>query len=418
MKASARASSLARGCVIVTALLLAGCADAAGAGSGQPTSGAASTAQSASRTAGTQAEGGSSSPATTSPTPCPATGPADTSTAGGWLGYLAAHPGDVSVMVDDGRGARVEHRVDAPAPVASAAKVLHLAAYAEAVNMGRLSPDQPVVVGQWEAWLLPGLDGGAHGQALQAIGVANDGVQASDPAGPVRLDDVVTSMMQFSDNAAADFLRDLLGDAALIAAAGASGSVNAIELPSYLGAAIALLVPADAPPPGTSRTDQAVVELALAQRYAADQDYRTEIRSVPAPAVDAQLEWADNSSAATTFGLAAVHRKIYDDAEDPADLGAVNARKHLEWPPAPPDTVGLGAKGGAHAGVITEAMTLRRSDGSRAAGVLLVRRMPVADWTTGLTSFAHQELLLEAMQDPAVLDRFSCAVGAGSTIPG
>jgi hypothetical protein len=51
---------------------------------------------------------------------------------------------------------------------------------------------------------------------------------------------------------------------------------------------------------------------------------------------------------------------------------------------------------------MAEAMTLRRSDGSTAAGVLLVRRMPVTDWTTGLTSFAHQELLLAAMQDPVV----------------
>ena len=50
-------------------------------------------------------------------------------------------------------------------------------------------------------------------------GWPNDGVQAGDPAGTVRLDDVVTAMIQFSDNAAADFLRDLLGDDALVAAA-------------------------------------------------------------------------------------------------------------------------------------------------------------------------------------------------------
>jgi hypothetical protein len=55
----------------------------------------------------------------------------------------------------------------------------------------------------------------------------------------------------------------------------------------------------------------------------------------------------------------------------------------------------------------------------RPAGRRLVLTNPStsADWTTGLTSFAHQELLLAAMQDPAILDRLSNAVGAGSTIP-
>jgi beta-lactamase class A len=353
----------------------------------------------------------------TSPDRCPPTDPADTSTAAGWLGYLAAHQGDVALVVDDSRGGRVEYRADAPAPAASAAKVLHLAAYADALDAGRLSPDQPVVIRDWEAWFLPGLDGGAHGRALQAIWVANDGVQASYPGGTVRLDEVVTALIEFSDNAAADFLRELLGDAALVAA-GVSASASGIEVPSYLGAAIALLLPADAPPPGASREERAAAELALALRYASDPGYRAEVLAVPAPAVDAQLEWADNTSTTTALALAAVHQSIYSGAEDPANLGAVNARKQLEWPTAPPDTLGLGAKGGSYPGVIAEAMTLRRSDGSRATGVLLVQRMPAADWDTGLTSFAHQELLLAAMSDPAVLDRLSCSVGAGSTIPG
>ena len=378
---------------------MAGCTDATAGRSDQATTGSA--------------------PSTTSAPPdrCPTSGHADTSTAAGWLGYLASHRDDVAVIVDDGRDEHVEHRADAPSPVASAAKVLHLAAYAQAVNSGRLSPDQPVLIRQWEAWFLPGLDGGAHGRALQSLGLPNDGVQASAPDGSVRLDDVVTAMIQFSDNAAADFLRDLLGDEALIDAA-APASVEAIELPSYLAAAIALLVPADAPPADVTRQERAAAELALARRYASDAAYRATVLSVPAPAIDLQLQWADTSSAATAFALAAVHRGIYDDAQDPANTGSVNARNHLEWTAAPPASLGLGAKGGSYPGVITEAMTLRRSDGSTAAGVLLVRRMPVADWTTGLTSFAHQELLLAAMQDPAVLDRLSCAVGAGSTIPG
>ena len=124
-------------------------------------------------------------------------------------------------------------------------------------------------------------------------------------------------MIRFSDNAAADFLRDLLGDDALSAAA---ASADEIELPSYLGAAIALLAPADFPPPGVSREEQAAAELALARRYATDPQYREQTRATPAPAVEVQLQWADNSSVATAFAIAAVHQQIYDDAEDPAIL--------------------------------------------------------------------------------------------------
>ncbi|MEP6561937.1 MAG: serine hydrolase, partial [Nakamurella sp.] len=352
-----------------------------------------------------------------SPQGCPSVDSPDTSTAAGWLGYLAAHQADISLTIEDGRGAFVEHRAQEPAPAASAAKVVHLLAYAAAVNAGRFSPDQPVPIADWEAWYLPGLDGGAHGAALQAIGVANDGVRAADPAGTVRMDDIVAAMIEFSDNAAADYLRHLLGDASL-RAAGAAGGAAELELPSYLGEAIALLVPADAPKPGLSRPDRAAVQLALAQRYMSDPHYRVRVQATPAPALAAQQEWAESTTATTALALAALHKKLSTTAsEDPTDVGAADARRQLEWPPVPPGAIALGVKGGAYPGVINEAMTLRRQDGTTAVAVLLVRRMPADAWTAGLTSFAHQELLLAALQDPAILDRLSCAVGGGSTIP-
>lgn len=109
---------------------------------------------------------------TTTVRSCPAPPAADPATAEGWLGWIAAHPGDVALIVDDGRGGRLEHRASDASPSASASKVIHLLAYADAVAAGRLDPEGPVTLAEWEAWYLPGLDGGAHVDALTALGVA------------------------------------------------------------------------------------------------------------------------------------------------------------------------------------------------------------------------------------------------------
>ncbi|MCA1671556.1 MAG: serine hydrolase, partial [Actinobacteria bacterium] len=61
-----------------------------------------------------------------------------------------------------------------------------------------------------------------------------------------------------------------------------------------------------------------------------------------------------------------------------------------------PGVVGVGFKGGSLPGVLTEAFTVRREDGSTATGILLARRMPATDWAEALTSFAHQQMLLTA----------------------
>ena len=343
---------------------------------------------------------------------CPAPPAPDLTSPSGWLGYLAAHRDDVAVVVSDsaGDGSPFRHQADAALPAASAAKLLHLAAYAQAVDSAAANPDEPVSVAEWESWFLPGLDGGAHGQALQALGIASDGVSATDPAAVVRLDDLAAVMIRFSDNAAADLLRDRLGDDSLRTAAAAAGLPDA-ELPSYAGAAITLLDPSTAPAPTASRADRGAAELALAQRFAADPDYRAQVRALPPPGVEAQTTWAETTSTATASLLSELHRTIYAAADDQSRPGAAAARRHLEWPPVPTGALGLGAKGGSYPGVLTETMTLRRSDGSTASAVLMVHRISAEDWGVALQSFAHQKLMVSAMQDPETRDLLRCSLG-------
>lgn len=118
----------------------------------------------------------------------------------------------------------ISHHAEQALPLASTIKIVLLAAYAQQVEAGRLDPQQPVPLADWQAYYLPGSDGGAHQAALQQLGIATDGAGfARDPAQRVPLDAMATAMIVQSDNAAADYLLDRLGTAAirdLIAAAG------------------------------------------------------------------------------------------------------------------------------------------------------------------------------------------------------
>jgi len=348
-------------------------------------------------------------PPATSPVPqpsCAAPPPSGVDTPQAWIGYVAAHHDDVALALDDGRGTRVVLRPDEQQPLASAAKVVHLAAYAQAVAEGSVRADDQVQLGDWERWYLPGSDGGAHPRALARLEVPNDGVRALDPQRSVPLDSIVSAMIQESDNAAADLLRDRLGDQALSRAA-ADGGWAGVDLPSFLGEGLVLVAP-ELGPGSVPRAQRAAAELALAQRYANDPALRTELSARPLPPIEVQQRWADELATGSANQLAALHRAIATGAFGP---GTDVARRQLEWQTLPlPGVVGFGFKGGAHAGVLTEALTVRREDGSTATGILLVRRMSATDWSGALTSFAHQPMLLDAMTDPAAAARLGCSV--------
>ncbi|MGH3932108.1 MAG: serine hydrolase, partial [Pseudonocardiaceae bacterium] len=250
-------------------------------------------------------------PPAASPVPppsCAAPPPSGVDTPQAWLGYIAAHHADVALALDDGRGTRVMLRPDEQQPVASAAKVVHLAAYGRAVAEGSVRAEDQIRIADWERWYLPGLDGGAHPKALDRLGVPNDGVRALDPQRSVPLDAIVTAMIQESDNAAADFLRDRLGDQALSQAT-ADGGWAGVDLPSFLGGALVLVTP-ELGPGSVPRAQRAAAELALARRFATDPALRTELSARPAPPIEVQQRWAEETATGSANQLAALHRAI------------------------------------------------------------------------------------------------------------
>ncbi|OCF85956.1 serine hydrolase [Nocardia brasiliensis] len=303
---------------------------------------------------------------------------ADVTTVEGWLSWLEQDPDNVAFVVDDGLGHTAERRADEQQPLASAAKVVPLAAYARAVAAGTVDPQEQIPVAEWERWYLPKADGGAHEQARKRL-----------PGDTVTLDQLVSAMIQESDNAAPDYLRDRLGDKALIEAA-AAGGWHDYMLFSPLGSMLRLAEPDIAD------------EWAAARRYAADPAYRAAILSKSPPSYTDQVAWAETTWTGSARQLTSLYRAFATGSFGP---GAEIARAHLEWQPPPTGFVGLGFKGGALASILTEAMSLRRADGTVATAVLLNRRMPESTWSAALKSFRHQELLFRAMTEPEMLHR-------------
>ena len=316
-------------------------------------------------------------------TPCAPTPPPDVTSVDGWLGQIHRFPDDVALAVDDGRGHTAERRADDAQPLASAEKVVPLAAYARAVAARELDPRERITVAEWERWYLPGTDGGAHEQARTRL-----------TGDTVTLDELVSAMIRESDNGVADYLRDRLGDRALIDAAEAGGWRD-YRPSSKIGDAIRLLDP--------TVTDS----WAAAQRYVADPAYRATMESTPAPPFDIQARWVETTPTASARQLTAMHRAIAGGGFGP---GSDIARAHLEWqiPADAPEAVGF--KGGSYPGVLTDAIFVRRGDGTVATAVLLNRRMPQSTWQTALSGLNEQGLLLRAMSEPDMMRRLSCAV--------
>ncbi|MBI8990056.1 serine hydrolase [Corynebacterium meridianum] len=247
---------------------------------------------------------------TPSTTACPRIGTgsdADLTTTRGWIAHLAAHPDDTALVIipdaatPDGTGT-VRKKADTPLDVASAAKIIHLLAYADAVADGTLRPDTQVPVAEWEAFYLP-LDGGAHAAALDRLGIdsrePSPGVAvASDPDATVALDDLVSAMIVESDNAAADWLAEELGSDTLETVAADAGWRNP-RTPNYLGSMLAILEPDVADDPA-----------AASRRFREDPEWAADILRRTPGGYAVQRDILRGTATATAGELAAVYTEL------------------------------------------------------------------------------------------------------------
>ncbi|MEM9776402.1 MAG: serine hydrolase, partial [Chloroflexota bacterium] len=140
--------------------------------------------------------------------------------------YLYANPNDVSVVVFqvDYEGIGYYHNADSPMPLASVNKLIHLVAWAKAVEEGEFSADQIVDRDDLNEWYLRGSDLGAHRDALEEF----DGQNLTQ-------DDVAWMMIRHSSNAAADYFHKLLGQERIEQTAAELGFTNHTAPCTWLG---------------------------------------------------------------------------------------------------------------------------------------------------------------------------------------
>ncbi|MGP4017191.1 serine hydrolase [Saccharopolyspora sp. 5N708] len=330
----------------------------------------------------------------------------DLATPEGWLTWLSTHRDQVGIVVDDGRGQRLVHRPNAAEPLASAVKVVHLAAYSIAVAKGRLDPAEQIRVGDWERFYVP-LDGYAHANALKYLGIPTDptGLFAADPEHRVALDDMASAMIMFSDSAAPDYLRNRLGDAALQQAA-AAGGWSRPDIRSMCAEYLFLALPELAPPAQLPTPARRIFGYALERRFSNDAELRKRMLDRllrgSLPPYEQQCEWGSDTMSATAAQLAALHHAVATGV-----LPAETARTHLERPLSgnlPPGVLGIGIKGGSLPGVLTCGISVRRQDGTVASGALLSH----GDITLDQLGTGDPGLpLLLAIENPQWRDRFA-----------
>lgn len=321
-----------------------------------------------------------------------------------WLDWIAAHRGNVGAAVDDGTGRRIRHRADVPMVLASTVKVVHAAAYGRAVADGKLDPAERIRVGDWDIrhpWVA---DGGAHRQSLLALGVPCDELGiAHDPEQRVALDDLVRSMILYSDNAAPDFLRHRLGDGALFRA-GAAGGWWRPDVRSFQGETLQLILPEQA---GRTPAERRVVGDRLAAKFIHSEAFRTEVaHRIPAmPATsDAQWPWTQGTGRGTAEQLANLHRAV-------AHTGGI-ARDHLEVAFAskvPDGAVAVGFKGGSLPKTLNMGLSVRWRDGR--VGSLALLLTGISDEQLAEPS-GFLEAGLAALSTPSGFDGLARALGA------
>jgi hypothetical protein len=273
-------------------------------------------------------------------------------------------------------------------PLASAIKVLILLAYADAVEAGTIRRSDPFPLDAVERWYWPGTDGGAHEEARR------------DRLGPTpSVDDVLWSMMRWSDNAATDALLERVGGPSVVMAAAARRGLIAQE---PIGSIFGMFVSWSQDPQWEQRTPADRSARSMAAAAATTREQAVQLR-LP---LERQVTLSRVAPGGTPREWAALMARLYVDAAKPTPSGAT-IRAALEWPM----TLGndkafsrFGAKGGSLRGVITEVTYLEPNGRPAVAAALFFRNLP-PDMERQLgETFVQQDFLVRLAKDQSFFD--------------
>ena len=311
--------------------------------------------------------------------------------------WIATHP-ENAALVAHGPGGSIEvGPVTERFVLASVIKVLILATYADQVATGVLRADERVPLRSLERWYWAGTDGGTHRKALADLRsrgrVEGDGDDAN-----VALDDVVWSMIRWSDNAATDHVLGAVGGPGAVATIAERLGMHGQDPPVHtFGLFVAWSTDPLADLVAATPADRSARSVRLAER------------TTPA-AVKRTGGFGDQRALAKTFpgGTASAWVAALEalDREALGPEAAVIVRRHLEWPMAafPSNAarfVRFSTKGGDLPGVLTEVSVIEPKGAAGPTRMALFFRDLPPDVETSLKgSYVHQQLLVALAEDP------------------
>jgi D-alanyl-D-alanine carboxypeptidase len=304
---------------------------------------------------------------------------------------------------------------DAPMPLASVVKIIHLVAYVEAVVQGRLDPNSVIPLEELNKYYLPGLDLGAHNTALREL-EETERILPNPPS--VRLEEVPWMMISHSSNAATDYLHFLLGQETIEQTAIALGLSSQTAPCPFLGQ---FLIMNNHTRQGTSNSSAILGYLddpvryghdvmLLAEAYGQDAAFRAKEQADRGRAsMSTQRLFVDNlnpqASAREYAGLMAlIAQNGLSDAQS-----SFMARRYLEWPMVFPVNQelfsNLGYKNGAMPGVLTTLYYAYRSGETTPVVVaLFFRDLPNGTYQRWRRNeLAHDEFARWLLYDPAAI---------------
>jgi D-alanyl-D-alanine carboxypeptidase len=335
------------------------------------------------------------------------------------LDYLLANPGQVGLAAyrvgQEEQG--VYLNADTAMPLASVVKLIHLVAYIEAVNDGRLDPASWVPVADLEQYFLPGSDLRSHPRSLEEL-TERRLVGQEPPAVP--LEEIPWMMIRHSSNAATDYLHMLLGQEVIEETAVRLGLSSQTAPCPFLGqfllisnhtrsvdnrSAIQALI--DDP----ARYGQAVMDLTTA--YSSSAQFREDEgrwyqrarrptwqeQSLFSEQLNAQGSARDYANLMATIGQ--------EQLGDP--YTNFLARRYLEWPlnvyPVNQELFHMvGYKNGSLPGILTTVYYASpQGSGGLVVVALFYRQLPEATYREWRRSLTHDDLARWLLTDPQAI---------------
>ena len=340
--------------------------------------------------------------------------------------YLLSNPQNVGLVAfrlgNEANG--VYLNADAPMPLASVVKIVHLVAYAEAAAAGELDPASYVPVAELEQYYQPGLDLGAHQQAIADL--EEQGVVIGEPP-QIRLSDIPWMMMRYSSNAAMDYLHRRLGQERIEATAVSLGLTTQTAPCPFLGQFLAM---GNFTRSGSDVTavEEYIAEPAvygqeaalLADAYVNDADFReTQTawrREERRPSMPVQRLFSDTLNPQGSAGeYAGLMARLAQNGLSNPDSSFI-APRYLEWPMAFEANQelfsNLGYKNGSMPGVLTTVYyAYPLGEATPVVVALFYRDLPQRTYQDWRRSLPHDELARWLLSDPAAIGAVKQALG-------